>query len=190
MGVDLQACVDGDKQAWDDFVDRCSGVIVAAVRRVVGKGAGSQGAQAIEDPVQEVFLRLIKHDYRLLRSFDPDRASLSTWLTLVARSVAVDQLRRRRLPSVPLTEQELPTRSPIGLREPPVPVQLLTGRQRLVLDMLFGRQMSVAQVAAALAVDPQTVRSTKHKALIRLREQLEDRAGPETSAGMNAPVDP
>jgi DNA-directed RNA polymerase specialized sigma24 family protein len=38
--------------------------------------------------------------------------------------------------------------------------------------MLFDREMSVEEVAVVLGVNAQTVRSTKHKALSRLREHL------------------
>jgi RNA polymerase sigma-70 factor (ECF subfamily) len=49
-------------------------------------------------------------------------------------------------------------------------MHLLTDRQRLVLQMLFDDDLTVEQVARRMGVDEQTVRSTKHKALTRLRE--------------------
>jgi RNA polymerase sigma-70 factor (ECF subfamily) len=35
--------------------------------------------------------------------------------------------------------------------------------------MLYDREMDVAEVAAALGIDPQTVRSAHHKAIVKLR---------------------
>lgn len=55
---------------------------------------------------------------------------------------------------------------------PSIPLHLLSARQRLVLRMLFDEDMSVAEAAQVLGVDHQTIRSTKHKALSRLREHL------------------
>ena len=52
--------------------------------------------------MQEVFLRLCKDGFRLMRTYDPTRAGLSTWLTIVARSTARDVMRRRQLPSTPI----------------------------------------------------------------------------------------
>jgi RNA polymerase sigma-70 factor (ECF subfamily) len=183
--IDLGACLGGDKAAWDAFVGRYAGVIHSAIRRAVG---GRPGVDLdAGDLAQEVFLRLLKDDRRLLRSFDPQRASLSTWLSLVARSMAVDHLRRRRPGSVALepdaraaggagagagaggTEAAGP-----GIDEAGLPWHLLTARQRLVLRMLFDQQMTVGRAAALLCVDEQTVRSTKHKALSRLREALRE----------------
>ena len=40
--------------------------------------------------------------------------------------------------------------------------------------MLYDRDMEVAEIAQALGVDPQTVRSTHHKAMLKLREHFAD----------------
>ena len=53
-----------------------------------------------------------------------------------------------------------------------LPDGLLSPRQKLVLTMLYDRDMEVADVATALGVDPQTVRSTHHKAMLKLRSHF------------------
>jgi len=172
--IDLNACIAGDREAWDAFVERYSGVIYAAVHRTMRAGA-RRSRTSIEDPVQDVFVRLIRNDYRLLRSYDPQRSALATWLTLIARSVAIDHLRKKRLAAGPLPDLE-----PIddGASRPPdpsapePPLHVLSRRQALVLRMLFDEDLSVPEVAARLGVDEQTVRSTKHKALTRLRARM------------------
>ena len=87
---ELDALARGDKGAWEAFVRRYAGLVAAAVRGVAREAA------EIEDLAQEVFLRLCKDDFRLLRSYDPARAGLSTWITIVARSTARDAMRRHR----------------------------------------------------------------------------------------------
>lgn len=171
--VDLEACTAGDPGAWSAFVDRLSGVIVAAVRRTL-HGRGARRDVDVDDAVQEVFVRLVRNEFRLLRSYDPDRAALSTWLTIVARSVTIDHLRRRRLATVPLADVDPAAPPPAGDDRigPAPPLHLLSARQRLVLHLLFDEGMSVPEAARLLDVDDQTIRSTKHKALSRLREHL------------------
>ncbi len=120
-------------------------------------------------------MRLLKDDFRLLRTFDANRASLVTWLTLVSRSVAIDQLRMSRRPTAPLDDfdsvaQEQAPAAPA----PQIPLHLLTHRQRVVLTLLFDDQRSVTEAARILDIDEQTVRSTKHKGLSRLRQYFED----------------
>ena len=160
------ALLRGEKAAWDAFVRRYGGLVVAAVR-------GVAMAQAeVEDLTQEVFVRLCKDDFRLLRNYDPERASLSTWLTIVARSTARDGLRRRRAETVPLDsvpEAQLAIDPVMLVEKLKLPEALLSPRQREILAMLYDREMDVAEIARALGIDPQTVRSAHHKAMVKLR---------------------
>ncbi len=168
------ALLHGDPEAWEEFVRRYGGLIVAAVRSLAPPGE-------IEDLTQDVFVRLCKDDFRLLRSYDPARASLSTWLTIVARSTARDALRRRRAEAVPI-ESVPEARLAVDPVEPAIrlklPEALLSPRQREILAMLYDREMDVAEIAQALGIDAQTVRSTHHKAMIKLRAYFKADAKP------------
>ena len=160
------ALLQGDKAAWDAFVRRYGGLIVAAIRGVAPPHAD------IEDLTQDVFIRLCKDNFRLLRTYDPARASLSTWITIVARSTARDGLRRRRGESVPIDavpEAQLAVDPVEPVRKLKLPEALLSPRQREILTMLYDREMDVPEIARVLKIDPQTVRSAHHKAMIKLR---------------------
>jgi len=160
------ALLRGEKAAWDAFVRRYGGLVVAAVRGV------AMAQPEVEDLTQEVFVRLCKDDFRLLRSYDPERASLSTWITIVARSTARDGLRRRRAETVPLDsvpEAQLAIDPVEPVEKLKLPEALLSPRQREILAMLYDREMDVAEIARALGIDPQTVRSAHHKAMVKLR---------------------
>jgi len=160
------ALLRGEKAAWDAFVRRYGGLVVAAVRGV------AMAQPEVEDLTQEVFVRLCKDDFRLLRGYDPARASLSTWITIVARSTARDGLRRRRAETVPIDfvpEAQLAVDPVEPVQKLKLPEALLSPRQREILTMLYDREMDVAEVAQALSIDPQTVRSAHHKAMVKLR---------------------
>jgi RNA polymerase sigma-70 factor (ECF subfamily) len=165
------ALLNGDRAAWEGFVRRYGGLIVAAVRGV----APAHGD--IEDLAQEVFVRLCKDGFRLLRTYDPARAGLTTWLTIVARSTARDALRRRRVESVPIEavpEAQLAVDPVEPVRKLKLPEALLSPRQREILAMLYDKEMDVAEIARALGIDPQTVRSAHHKAMLKLRAHFKD----------------
>ena len=156
----------GDGAAWEGFVRRYGGLILAAVRGV------APAHRDVEDLAQEVFVRLCKDNFRLLRSYDPARAAMSTWLTIVARSTARDALRRRRAESVPLEavpEVQLAVDPVEPVRKLKLPEALLSPRQRQILAMLYDQEMEVSEIARALGIDPQTVRSAHHKAMRKLR---------------------
>jgi RNA polymerase sigma factor (sigma-70 family) len=168
------ALLRGEKAAWDAFVRRYGGLVVAAVRGV----ASVYGD--VEDLTQDVFVRLCKDDFRLLRSYDPARASLSTWITIVARSTARDGLRRRRAESVPIDavpEAQLAIDPVEPVQKLKLPEALLSPRQREILAMLYDREMEVAEIARALGIDPQTVRSAHHKAMLKLRAHFRGNDG-------------
>jgi len=166
QGGELHALARGDKGAWQAFVRRYAGLVAAAVRGVAREAA------EVEDLAQEVFVRLCKDDFRLLRSYDPTRAGLSTWITIVARSTARDAMRRHR-PVLMAIEAVPESRLAVDPIEPAerlkLPEALLSPRQREILTMLYDREMEVAEVAKTLGIDPQTVRSAHHKAMVKLR---------------------
>ena len=162
----FDALLSGDRSAWNAFVRRYAGLIVAAVRGV------APASSDIDDFTQEVFVRLCKDNFRLLRTYDPSRAGISTWITIVARSTARDALRRRRIESTPIDavpEAQLAVDPVEPVRKLKLPEALLSPRQQEILAMLYDREMDVAEVAKALGIDPQTVRSAHHKAMLKLR---------------------
>jgi RNA polymerase sigma factor (sigma-70 family) len=166
QGGELDALTRGEKGAWEAFVRRYAGLVAAAVRGVAREPA------EIEDLAQEVFVRLCKDDFRLLRSYDPARAGLSTWITIVARSTARDAMRRYRpvlLPIDAVPEGRLAVDPVEPVQKLKLPEALLSPRQREILTMLYDREMEVAEIAQALGIDPQTVRSAHHKAMVKLR---------------------
>ncbi|MBX3355751.1 MAG: sigma-70 family RNA polymerase sigma factor [Phycisphaeraceae bacterium] len=174
--VDLAACVAGDGAAWDLFVHAAAPLVVAVIRR-----ACRGRADEVEDLAQEVFVRLLRDDARLLRAFDPARARLSSYLVVIARSVAIEKLRRKRLPMAG-GEVEGCADSIAAARDTVerdateevsrLPLDALSEQQRRVLELMHREGCSVPEVARRLGVAEQTVRSAHHKAVSRLRRLL------------------
>lgn len=186
---DLTGCLQGDKDAWDRFVDRTYGLVFAAVHRTFASYTRRPDRSEVEDVVQNVYLRLIRNDCRLLRRFDRERGTLTTWLSWIARSAAIDQLRGRRHAHIPLDNVgELVLDEPDENTEDP-PFHLLTGRQRLVLRLLFDEGRTCEEAARILGVSTQTVYSTKNKAISRLREHLGQNEPTRGASSGRLPVD-
>lgn len=170
--IDLRALAAGGKREWDRFVAAAAPVIHAVARRVISTHGGN--ADDALDAAQDVFVRLCADDRRLLRTYDPAKASLGTWLAVVTRSSAIDYLRRRRQTMAPLDDvpESYAAVEDRHVERLTIPPGLLTDRQALVLKLLYDRDMDVAEAAGFLKVDAQTVRSTHHKAMLRLREHF------------------
>ena len=167
------------------FVRRYAGLVLAGVRAVAREGSDA------EDLMQEVFVRLCKDDYRLLKTYDATRAGLTTWLTIVARSTARDVLRRRHPATTPIdvVPEALLAVEDRHVEPLKLPEELLSPRQKLVLTMLYDRDMEVAEIASALGIDPQTVRSTHHKAMLKLRSHFAPGGAAEAAEKNNAKVE-
>jgi RNA polymerase sigma-70 factor (ECF subfamily) len=166
----IQRLLTGDQSAWSEFVARYSAAIFGAVINTLRK-AGFNPDEGV-DIAQDVYVRLCKDDCRLLRQFDARRASVRTWLGVVASSTTIDYLRRNRrqgvsLDDVPEEVYRVDPKTPETVKIPP---GLLSERQALVLRLLYDRDMDAAEVANLLGIDSQTVRSTHHKALVKLRK--------------------
>ncbi|HXJ62794.1 MAG TPA: sigma-70 family RNA polymerase sigma factor [Actinomycetota bacterium] len=133
-----------------------------------------------EDLVQDTFLKA----FRRGSAYDPDRGSLDTWMLLIARSLAIDLLRRRSLESRTLASEG--PRADVA--DEPGPEHLavqrdLVERARAALDRIPGKQRSAvqsaylgdrssSQVAALEGVPLGTAKSRIHKGVLALRRAL------------------
>ena len=168
---DISGCISGDGKSWRELVTRYSAVVYSAVRNVIQSRSRRYDQEDIKDVTQNVFVRLVKRDCHLLRNYDPQRCSLPTYLTIVARSTAIDFLRYGFMNTVPLDDfSDLRLEAPQPQAPADFPSGVLTERQVTVMRLLFDKDLDVATVATALGITAQTVRSIKHQALKRLRD--------------------
>ncbi|MGB2711400.1 MAG: sigma-70 family RNA polymerase sigma factor [Conexibacter sp.] len=129
---------------------------------------------AVEDVYQQVLLEA----WQRSPSYDPARASLRTWLATIARSRAIDYLRRR------VPEPCDPAMTGQFGRETVVdPAERLTMEETLrqlphdealVVRLHFHVGMSQSQIAAHTGIPLGTVKSRTASALRHLRTLLED----------------
>ncbi|MBL8877621.1 MAG: sigma-70 family RNA polymerase sigma factor [Phycisphaerales bacterium] len=92
VGADLadtqlvSAVAEGDRDALGRLYDRHAPRILSLLHRMLRRRDDA------EDTMQEAFVEV----WRRARSFDPARASVFGWITLIARSRAIDRIRKRR----------------------------------------------------------------------------------------------
>ena len=149
--------------------------------RVFGLGLVMLGnpGQA-EDLVQDTFVKV----WRKADSYDSARGSLDTWVLLIARSLAIDLIRRRVLETRTLATQEDPEfavePSPEGRveardlvdRARSAMVSLSPG-QRAALELAYFQGKTSAEVAELEGIPIGTAKTRIRSALARLREALE-----------------
>jgi RNA polymerase sigma-70 factor (ECF subfamily) len=131
-----------------------------------------------EDCVQETFLRA----WRARDGFDPERASLRTWLFVIARNVIVDAQRAiQRTPRIAPTDvlDDTASRSPDPLDRLSVIEGLakLSPEHRAVLVNVHLEGRSYAEVEADSGIPAATLRSRSFYALRAMRDHLTERKG-------------
>jgi RNA polymerase sigma-70 factor (ECF subfamily) len=176
---------DGSATAFEELVVRYQARLVRILEHTVGR------RELAEDLAQEVFLRV----YRSRQQYVPG-AKFATWLFTIANNVACNALRdRSRRPEVTLAGSES---GPLGARPLDRLVQAtssaMPARQidkaelrnvvRMALDSLSQRQrlavllnkfegMSYADIANAMELSPQAIKSLLSRARENLRQMLE-----------------
>jgi RNA polymerase sigma-70 factor, ECF subfamily len=151
-------------------------------RAVLGYLRGALGdAATAEDVHQEVFLEV----WRRGPSFDPARGSLGGWIMLIARSRAIDHL-RRRIPEpvdpagpggAAMRQAEDHDASPDALVERwrmAMLVARLPDEEARVLRMRFHEGLSQSEIAGRTGIPIGTVKTYMVRGLRRLRDMIED----------------
>lgn len=91
----LQRCLKKQPGAWNDFVDRYLSLIYHVIGYTAHLRSAKVSAEDVEDIAAEVLLQIVADDYKALRQFR-GAASLSTYLTVIARRICVHELTRRQ----------------------------------------------------------------------------------------------
>jgi RNA polymerase sigma-70 factor (ECF subfamily) len=169
--MNILPLINGDADAWDAFVEEYGGNVYSQVIQVLSRRRGRADSNTVSDVVSDVFHRLIKNDFRLLRTYRPEKSPMPHWIGLVARSTALNWVRRRSLNTVsmdeapPIPADPAPAKTPVDL-----PEGLLSPRQALLLRMTFDGGLGTEEIAEKLQIDVQSVRSMKHVAIKKLRD--------------------
>jgi len=151
--------------------------------RVYGLGIVMLGNEsAAQDLVQDTFVKL----WRSADRYDEARGKLETWVLLVARSLAIDALRRRVLDARTLERTAPPRAASID----PSPDEVaevvdlaerarramarLSDGQRAALELAYFGGKTSAEVAELEGIPLGTAKTRIRTALLKLREALEE----------------
>lgn len=94
----LDRCLARKPRAWEDFVDRFTGLIIHVVNHTARCRSIMLTSADREDLTADVLLAIVKDDFAVLRHFR-GKSSLATYLTVVARRVVVRKLVQSRTAS-------------------------------------------------------------------------------------------
>jgi RNA polymerase sigma-70 factor, ECF subfamily len=167
----LAAMIVGDAEALRDLSARYGRRLAMFANRFLGDLADAE----------EVAADVLWQAWREAGSFDPARASVAAWLTMIARSRSLDRLRARKARPVlagqisepvassdPAAELDQAERGRIVRQE----IARLDANERAVLELAYFSDLSQSEIARRLAMPLGTVKTRIRNAMIRLREVL------------------
>lgn len=157
-----------DEEALRVLYRRYGGPAYALVLRIVGD------EECAEEVVQDVFLRIWRHAV----NYQPDQSSLATWILGIARNLAVDELRRRRVrpmsyaPAPDDDREVTEPADPDPLGDPQVVAELadvrgaiqlalgtLPGVQRAAIELAYFGGLSQSEIAQVTGLPLGTIKS-------------------------------
>jgi RNA polymerase sigma-70 factor (ECF subfamily) len=165
--------VAGDDSAVTAAFDQFSPAVFGVAARMVGR-------HHAHDVCQEVFVALWDHPER----FDPDRASLRTYLVMITRRRCIDHLRRsgrrdtteqsasRRRDVAPVRDVDEAALAMIAGERVRAALDCLPVEQRRAIELAYFDGLSFRDVAVATGVSEGTAKSRLRLALQRLGAAL------------------
>ncbi len=175
-GALMRAFASRDRSAADTLYARFSSRIYGLGIVMLGDDAAAQ------DLVQDTFVKLWRNADR----YDTSRGRLETWVLLVARSLAIDSLRRRvvearSLESAGKPREDDPRAGPEELAETGDmadrarrAMQQLSGEQRAALELAYFGGKTSAEVAELEGIPVGTAKTRIRTALLRLRDAMSE----------------
>lgn len=185
----LNRCLEHDPGAWNDFVDRFLGLIHHVVHHTAHSRSVPLRPEDVEDVSAEILLQIVAHDYAVLRRFRA-KASLATYITVIARRVCVRELVRRHFDAelghtvahlAGSPNVEIPTSPEERIDNEDEVRFMLEGlgrKEAAVVRMFHLEGKSYQQISEALGIAENSVGPT----LKRAREKIRRRAEQKTPA--------
>jgi RNA polymerase sigma factor (sigma-70 family) len=151
--------------------------------RIYGLGIVMLGSpSAAQDLVQDTFVKLWRNADR----YDVTRGKLETWVLLVARSLAIDSLRRRVLEARSLEATGVPSEADPSAGPEELAgtgdladrarraMRRLSGEQRAALELAYFGGKTSAEVAELEGIPVGTAKTRIRSALLRLRDAMSE----------------
>ena len=173
----LRRCLEHKPNAWQDFVDRFLGLVIHVINHTAQSRSIRLTVDDREDLAAEVFFTILENDYAVLRRFR-EQASLSTYLTVVARRVVVRELLKRKGPA--------PLEHAADVADPNNAVDRIEDREEVerMLGQLDGKEAEVVrlyhlegntyrEISDSIGMPENSIGPTLTRARAKLRTQAE-----------------
>jgi RNA polymerase sigma-70 factor (ECF subfamily) len=192
----VQACVQGNSDAWSELVRRFIRLVFHVVRETLLFRTGKARREDVDDLTEEVFTHLVdKHFRALARLQEPFH--LKSWLAVVTKRKVLDACKKKEIHTVSLDqplmkegdtaplEQFLGVESTSSLDAEEIRVVIckapLNGKERLLITLTYFHEKSYREIAEMTRMPQNSIGPTLRRALDKLKKALavREQAGQE-----------
>jgi RNA polymerase sigma-70 factor (ECF subfamily) len=181
----LDRCLRKEPGAWNDFVDRYLGLIYHVIHHVSHARSLVLNAADIEDVAAEVLLEIVDDNYGLLRRFKGS-SSLPTYLTVVARRIAVKNVVKRHREAelghatahraIVNDDESAEAEAIASAEEVERMLEHLSEREAEVVRLYHLKYLNYRQISKQLGIPENSIGPILSKARQRLRHAAEQRS--------------
>jgi RNA polymerase sigma-70 factor (ECF subfamily) len=182
----LNTCIQGNKDAWDAFVERYTNLIYHAINKTLKTYHADSLYQEINDIHNNVFLSLMENDYKKLRQYEGiNGCTVSSWLMVVTTNSTLNIIKRQKS-YIPIDDatgdsmgviekisnpQSLPEEELTDVEYGKILKELikdLNTNDRLFLKLYYENELTPEEIAEILNITVSAIYSKKN----RVREKL------------------
>ncbi len=182
----LNTCVQGNKEAWDAFVEKYTNLIYHTINKTLKTYHADSLYQDINDIHNNVFLSLMENDYKKLRQYEGrNGCTASSWLMVVTTNFTLNIIKRQKS-YIPIDDatgdsmgviekisnpQPLPEEELTDVEYGKILKQLIKGlntNDLLFLKLYYEKELPPEEIAEMLNLTVNAIYSKKN----RVREKL------------------
>lgn len=177
----IKRCLAKEPGSWNDFVDRYLSLIYHVIGYTSHLRSYRMSPEDTEDVAAEVLLKIVSDDFKVLRQFRGN-ASFATYLTVVARRIAVVELARRQqvkdsirrgdvvAAGVELDDAPAALKGMESLEEVDKLLRRLSGRDREIVRLYYLEGRTYEEISTSVNMPVNTIGAVLSRARKKLRE--------------------
>ncbi len=197
----IQACITGDKKAWDEFVEKYNKLVYNCIYRTLEAKGWALAPSLVEDLYQEVFLTILGNDFEKLKKFGwKNSCSFATWLSVISKNLVLDFVRKesKRAGKTESIDKEVDSESGATLLDMlkdkaenadeklsqqdtidllKEVITALDENDRTFLDLLYYQEMPYEYIAELMGKSVDALYMQKKRLLEKLKDSFKKRVG-------------
>lgn len=185
----LIACIKGDKDAWDVFVEKYTDLVYHTIHKTLKMYYPAYLYQDLEDIHNSIFLSLIDNDYKKLRQYKGiNGCTVSSWIMIIATNATLNLIKKGNKIDISLDDASEENKAIIDTIADPQPsviehiaeseqaelleklMEGLSSNDRLFLKYYYEDELPPEEIAEIMNLSVSAIYSKKSRIIDKLQK--------------------